>query len=131
MRWLADENFNGNIVEGLLRRKPALDIVRAQDTDIAGASDTAVVDWAACQGRLLLSHDMNTLTGFRNAGDNACSTSEYQSFASLCGAGLLACLDFCRELKHKRPAILPSRNAERPDTVSAIDELLDLSAAWA
>ena len=61
MRWLANENFKSNIVEGLLRQKPALDIVRAQDTDIAGASDTAVVDWATRQGRLLLSHDMNTL----------------------------------------------------------------------
>jgi hypothetical protein len=28
---LADENFNGDIVRGLLRRNPTLDIVRVQD----------------------------------------------------------------------------------------------------
>jgi hypothetical protein len=34
LRLAADENFNGDIVRGLLRRKPDLDIVRVQDADI-------------------------------------------------------------------------------------------------
>jgi len=31
MRWAADENFNNDIIRGLLRRKPDVDIVRVQD----------------------------------------------------------------------------------------------------
>ena len=35
----ADENFNGNIVRGLFRRQPALDLVRLQDVGLAVADD--------------------------------------------------------------------------------------------
>ena len=35
----ADENFNSNIVRGLLRRQPALDLVRLQDAGLSGAED--------------------------------------------------------------------------------------------
>jgi len=31
VKWLADENFRNAIVRGLVRRAPALDMVRAQD----------------------------------------------------------------------------------------------------
>ena len=36
LRLAADENFNGNIVRGLLRRNPKLDIVRVQDVGLSG-----------------------------------------------------------------------------------------------
>jgi hypothetical protein len=52
----ADENFNGNIVRGLLRRQPALDIVRIQDVELSGAEDPVVLAWAAQEGRVLLTH---------------------------------------------------------------------------
>ena len=32
---VADENFNNDIVRGLLRRKPDLDIVRIQDVGVS------------------------------------------------------------------------------------------------
>ena len=35
----ADENFNNNIVRGLFRRNPQLDIVRIQDVGLSGADD--------------------------------------------------------------------------------------------
>ena len=35
----ADENFNNDIVRGLLRRKPDLNIVRLQDVGLSGADD--------------------------------------------------------------------------------------------
>ncbi len=47
LRLAADENFNGNIVRGLLRRRPDLDIVRIQDVGLAGADDPAILAWAA------------------------------------------------------------------------------------
>lgn len=39
---IADENFNNDIVRGLLRRKPELDIVRVQDMGLSGADDPGV-----------------------------------------------------------------------------------------
>jgi len=62
LRLAADENFDGRIVRGLLRILPDLDLVRAQDTPVAEASDDVVLDWAAGEGRLLLTHDVGTMT---------------------------------------------------------------------
>lgn len=62
-RFVADENFN-NIIRGLLRRKPALDIVRLQDVGLSGADDPTVLEWAACEGRVLLTHDVTTMTRY-------------------------------------------------------------------
>jgi hypothetical protein len=39
LRLLADENFNGDIVRGLLLRQPDLDLVRMQDVGLAGSED--------------------------------------------------------------------------------------------
>ncbi|CAG0928701.1 hypothetical protein TFLX_01024 [Thermoflexales bacterium] len=58
----ADENFNNDVVRGLLRRRPDLDIVRVQDTEIAGADDTSILEWAAQNKRVLLTHDVSTMT---------------------------------------------------------------------
>jgi hypothetical protein len=60
----ADEDFNNNILRGLLRRKPELDIVRVQDAGLSGADDPAVLDWAAREGRVLLTHDVSTMTRY-------------------------------------------------------------------
>ena len=57
-----DENFNHDIVRGLLRRQPALDLVRVQDEGLSGADDPTVLEWAARQGRVLISHDVATIT---------------------------------------------------------------------
>ncbi|MFW6012442.1 MAG: DUF5615 family PIN-like protein [bacterium] len=62
LRFLADENFNGRILRGLLRRVPDLDVVRAQDMEpLRGADDPTLLEWAADQGRVLLSHDISTM----------------------------------------------------------------------
>ncbi len=60
----ADENFNNDILRGLLRRDPSLDIVRVQDVGLAHASDPVVLEWAAQANRVLLTHDRNTVTKF-------------------------------------------------------------------
>lgn len=64
LRLAADENFNMHIVNGILRRLPGLDIVRVQDAGLAGSDDPTVLNWAASEGRVLLTHDANTLTAF-------------------------------------------------------------------
>lgn len=63
MRWLADENFNNDILRALRRRSPSIDIVRAQDVGLTGVDDEAVLAWAAEQDRVLLTHDVSTITG--------------------------------------------------------------------
>jgi hypothetical protein len=62
--FLSDENFNNDIVRGLLRRKPQLDIVRVQDVGLTGADDPNVLEWAAQENRVLLTHDVTTITKY-------------------------------------------------------------------
>lgn len=62
-RFLTDEDFNNDILRGLLRRFPHLDVVRVQDAGIGGATDETVLTYAAGEGRVLLTHDVSTLIG--------------------------------------------------------------------
>ena len=39
LRFLVDEDFDNDIVRGMLRRLPTLDIVRVQDVELSGARD--------------------------------------------------------------------------------------------
>ena len=64
LSFAADENFNIHIVNGVLRRLPTADIARVQDAGLKGADDPAVLEWAATEGRILLTHDVNTLAAF-------------------------------------------------------------------
>ena len=64
LKFLADENFNGDIVRGLLRRKSDLNIVRVQDVELSGMNDPTVLAWAAKENRILLTHDVNTITKY-------------------------------------------------------------------
>lgn len=64
VRFAAAENFNNNIVRGVLRRLPELDIVRIQDVGLSGADDPTVLAWAAREGRILLTHDVSTITRY-------------------------------------------------------------------
>jgi hypothetical protein len=61
MRFAADENFDGRIFDGLRERLPALEIVRVQDTIMYQAPDPQVLEWAAQEDRVLLTHDVQTL----------------------------------------------------------------------
>ncbi len=64
MRLLADENFNGDVLRGLFRIEPKLDIVRVQDTEVYQASDPVVLAYAAHENRILLTHDVRTVTKY-------------------------------------------------------------------
>ena len=59
---LADENLDNTIIRGLLRRNPDINIVRVQDIGLLGEDDPAVLEWAANEGRILLTHDVATIT---------------------------------------------------------------------
>jgi hypothetical protein len=64
MRWLADENFNNDILRALFRRNPALDIVRVQDVALSGVDDPTLLAWAPETSSVLLTHDVSTITAY-------------------------------------------------------------------
>jgi hypothetical protein len=64
LRFAADENFNYNIVRGLLRRKSDLDIIPIQDVGLSGKDDATVLEWAAQENRILLTNDVTTITKY-------------------------------------------------------------------
>lgn len=64
LRLATDEDFNNHILRGLQRRKPELDIVRVQDVGLTGKTDAEVLEWAATQGRVLLTHDVTTMNQY-------------------------------------------------------------------
>ena len=64
MKFLADENLDNNILRGLLRRQPDLNIVRVQDVGLFGEDDPSVLAWAAEENRILLTHDVATITRY-------------------------------------------------------------------
>ena len=61
-RWLVDEDFDNDILRGILRRLPNLDVVRVQDIGLSGSPDPDVLDRAAQDGRVILTHDVSTMT---------------------------------------------------------------------
>jgi predicted nuclease of predicted toxin-antitoxin system len=64
VKFMADENFKSAIVRGLLRQQPNCDIVRVQDVGLAGADDPKILAWAAQSNRVLLTHDVKTITRY-------------------------------------------------------------------
>lgn len=64
LRFLSDENLNGDIIRGLLLRNPNLDLVRVQDVGLLEAEDPTVLAWAAANNRILLTHDRATMPDF-------------------------------------------------------------------
>lgn len=64
LRFLADEGFNKDIVDGVLRVRPDVDILRTQDCLPVGAHDQVVLQKAAQEDRIVLSHDESTMIDY-------------------------------------------------------------------
>jgi len=64
LRLLTDQNFNGRVLRGLRRRCGELDLVRAFDVGLAGYEDPDLLEWAAKEDRIVVSHDVNTMPAF-------------------------------------------------------------------
>src|SRR5687767_8387 len=62
LRLLADENFNNDIVRGVRRRNEHVDIIRVQDVGLTSADDPTILQWAAQRDRVLLTHDVSTMS---------------------------------------------------------------------
>ena len=61
MRFAADENFDGRILNELLVPLPELNVVRVQDTEMYQAPDDKLLAWLAEEQRILLTHDVQTM----------------------------------------------------------------------
>jgi len=64
MKFAADENFDGDILNGIRARLPDMDIVRVQDTSMYQSPDPKLLNWLADEERILLTHDVGTILGF-------------------------------------------------------------------
>jgi hypothetical protein len=64
LKLVSDENFDGAILRGLYRRRPDLDVVRVQDVGLNATPDPDILQWAAVEGRILLTHDRETVPSF-------------------------------------------------------------------
>jgi predicted nuclease of predicted toxin-antitoxin system len=62
VRFLADENLDTDIIQGLRAREPAIDILDVKTAGLQGAGDPALLELAAQQDRVLITHDRNTMT---------------------------------------------------------------------
>lgn len=64
LRLVSDEDVHDDIIRGLRRREPNLDIVRVLDVGLDHTPDPNILAWAASQDRILLTGDLNTMVGF-------------------------------------------------------------------
>ncbi len=64
LRVVSDEDVHDDIIRGLRRREPGLDIVRVQDVGLDRIPDPIILEWAANNERVLLTGDLNTMVGF-------------------------------------------------------------------
>jgi predicted nuclease of predicted toxin-antitoxin system len=64
MKFWADENLHGDILHGILAAYPDLDITRVQDTQLSGAEDATLLEEAAKQGVIIITHDVQTMTKY-------------------------------------------------------------------
>lgn len=61
LKLVSDENFNADILRGLYRRRPDLDLVRVQDFGLRATPDADILAWAATEGRIVVTHDRDTM----------------------------------------------------------------------
>ncbi len=60
-RFLADNDLADQIVLGVLRREPTVVMTRLREVGLAQALDPVVLEYAAHEGFVVVSHDINTM----------------------------------------------------------------------
>lgn len=64
--FLTDEDLRGAIIDGLRLHHAGVDVVRAVDVGLKATDDDRLLAWAAGQGRVLVTQDVNTMTAAAN-----------------------------------------------------------------
>jgi hypothetical protein len=63
LRLASDADVHGEIIRGLRRRLPEIDLIRAQEALPEGTSDQELLVWVTSQNRILIINDRNTVIG--------------------------------------------------------------------
>jgi len=68
VRFLADEDFDGRVLSAFRNLAEdyelEINVVRVQDAGLIGATDASILDWAAANRRVVLTHDRRTMPSF-------------------------------------------------------------------
>jgi predicted nuclease of predicted toxin-antitoxin system len=64
IRFLLDEDFKRKFERWLRVRRPDLDMVHVQDTEMYRTDDPEILDWAVPEKRIVLTHDLDTMTKY-------------------------------------------------------------------
>ena len=64
LRLISDENLRASIVRGVMLRLPHLDLIRTEDIDLRRTPDPIILERAATEGRLVITHDVNMMPGY-------------------------------------------------------------------
>src|SRR5262245_59681058 len=116
LRLASDADVHGEIIRGLRRRRPEIDLVRTQDALPEGTPDPQVLTWAAAENRILITHDRNTMVGFayqRVAGGEPMpgliATTNEQSIGSAIDDILVVAEYMAEEIRDQVVVFLPFR----------------------
>ena len=60
LKLLADENLILAIVLGVRRLRPDINLVRVQDVGLEGSEDVDLLEWAARENRIVVTHDIHS-----------------------------------------------------------------------
>jgi predicted nuclease of predicted toxin-antitoxin system len=61
VRFLADHDLNQHILTGVTRGEPLIEFQRVADAGLSRARDDAILEYAAREGLVVVSHDVNTM----------------------------------------------------------------------
>lgn len=64
LKFISDQDFNSRIIIQLRHRIPGLDLISVRDVGLASTPDPSILEWAADYGRVVLTHDINTMKPF-------------------------------------------------------------------
>jgi hypothetical protein len=62
-KFIADADFNEDVIRGLRRNESSIDFLIASEGGTRGLSDRQVLELAAAAVRVVVSHDRNTMVG--------------------------------------------------------------------
>jgi predicted nuclease of predicted toxin-antitoxin system len=61
VRFLADHDLNEHILNGVIRGEPMVECQRVRDAGLSKAEDDEILEYAARDGWVVVSHDVNTM----------------------------------------------------------------------
>ena len=64
VRFLADEDLDSDIIDGLRSRELAIDILDVKKAGLRGRADAVLLELAAQEDRILITHDRRTMTRY-------------------------------------------------------------------